>query len=446
MPRFLDLFLYEIRQSKDKIKKLLTISKDKLQLYESLFPKYWNSLPDIQNFKGEVFAVDSSDGIIEYRDGVIIHVCRALALSNTRKECRELKVNIFYDPRKRNDLVIFRSRMREHLEHLVSLKCLNNYNEDLNSRVLFLDGSLYGRMSHVPKDSEIPGYQSFMLDYIETYSNILKKSKEKNIPIIGVSKDSRSRLLGRILLTHKLKHHLTRSSLNSETETAVLSSWSEIWKRPRNALRKIEKLSKETTIPSEIKEVFKEALISRPDIQIISSLIKEPGYTTPLILGIPTPALDPLLYAFESGTLETYIENNFSKALVEEGEEIVEKAKKILLKIFEYPAIYMFYYIPGKNEIPLRIDVPGWTLGFNYHIDDVKSYETPYSENKLEWILNMLNSFYAGPKHYNVLLEEVDLKVKLKQRDLITIYESALMKELKILIEHTRDVRRVKYP
>jgi len=446
MPRFLDLFLHEVRQSKDRIKKLLTISKDKLQLYENLFPKYWNLLPAIQGFNGEVFAVDSSDGTIEYRDGVIIHICRALALSNTHKECRELKVNIFYDPRRRNDLIIFRSRMREHLEHLVSLKCLNSYHEDLDNRVLLLDGSLYGRISHLPKDSEIPGYQAFILNYIETYSNLLKKSREKNIPIIGVSKDSRSRLLGRILLTHKLKNYITHNPLNSETETAILSSWGEIWKRPRNALRKIEKLSKETPVPSEIKEVFKEALISRPDIQVVTSLIKEPGYTTPLILGIPSPALDPLLYALESGTLETYIENNFSKALVEEGEEIIEKAEEILLKIFEYPAIYMFYYIPGKNEIPLRIDVPGWVLGFNYSINDVKSYDAPYSEDKLEWILNMLNSFYAGPKYYNVLLEEVDSKVKLKQKDLTSIYESTLMKELKMLIEHTRDVRRVKYP
>jgi len=446
MPRFIDLFLHEIRRSKDKIKNLLTISKDKLRLYECLLPKCWNTLSNIQSFNGEVFAVDSSDGVIEYKDGVIIHICRALSLSNTRKECRELKINIFYEPRKRNDLIVFRGRMREHLEHLVSLKCLNNYNQNLNNRSMFLDGSLYGRMSHVPKDSEISGYQSFMLDYIETYSNLLKKSKEKNIPIIGVSKDSRSRLLGRILLAHRLKNYLTYNPLNSEAEITILSSWGEIWKRPRNALRKIEKLSKEIKIPSEIKEIFKEALISRPDIQILTNLIKEPGFTTPLILGIPSPALDPLLYALEGGTLETYIENNFSKTLVEEGEEIVEKAKKILLKIFEYPAIYMFYYIPGKNEIPLRIDVSGWVLGFNYHIDDVKSYEAPYSEDKLEWILNMLNSFYAGQKHYNVLLEEVDLKVKLKQKNLMTIYESALMKELKMLIEHTRDVRRVKYP
>ncbi len=446
MPRFLDLFLHEIRQTKDKIKNLLLISKDKLQLYENLLPKYWNPLQIAQEFHGEVFAVDGSDGVIEYRDGVIIHVCRALGLSNTHKECRELKINVFYGPRKRNDLITFRSRMREHIEHLVALKCLNNYHENSNSRILLLDGSLYGRIAHLPKDSEIPGYQAFMLKYIETYTNLLEKSEEKHIPIIGISKDSRSRILTRILLTHKLKNYLTHNPLNPEIKETIISSWGEIWKRPRNALRKMEKLSKQIPIPSEIREIFKEALTSRPDIQIITSLIKEPGYTTPLILGIPTPVLDPLIYAFEGGTIETYIENNFSKALVEQGEELFNWAKKVLPKIFEYPAIFMFYYISGKNEIPLRIDVPSWMLGHNYTINDVTSYEASCSQEKLEWILNMLNSFYAGPKHYNVLLEEVDAKVKLKQKDLTTIYESTLMKELKMIIEHTRDVRRVKYP
>jgi len=436
----------ELRRNRGKLLDLLVMSEDRLCIYRDLFFRYWNGFPEVGEFSGEVFAVDSSDGVVECKSGVSIHICRALGLSNSRREFRELKVSAFYSARRRNDFVVFRSRMREHVEHLVSLKCLGGYSGGSGDRVLLLDGSLYGRMAHLPRDSEISGYQGFMLDYIEVYSRFLREAREMGIPVVGVSKDSRSRILRGIILGHELERRLSLNPLGSRVEQEVLSCWSEIWKRPRNAVRRLNELSKVVSVPRWVREIFEEALVARPDVHLIMHLVREAGFTTPLLLGVPSPALDPLMYAFREGDLEAYVENNFSKALIEGGEEVFRRADRVLPLVFEYPAIFMFYYVPRKGDIPLRVDVPGWVLGCDMRVGDVEFHEVSFSEDRLLWVLSVLNGFYAGPKHYNVLLEEVDSKVKLRLRDLTNIYESVLMRELDMLIEHTRGVRRVRYP
>ncbi len=440
MPRFLDLYLEKLRDKRESLEKLLLLSRDSLELYQDLFRKYWRLLPQTEEFKGEVIAVDSSDGVIEHKEGVVIHICRALALSNRGIEERELEITPFY-PTDNVGLTVFRSRMREHLEHILALKCLRKISSGDNS-VILIDGSLYGRMAHLPKDSEIPGYQGFMLDYIRVYSELFEEAQEKNVLVIGLSKDSKSRIYKRVLLFEELTKKIGESSLGGEISCQIIEAWNALWKNPKQSLEKLKSIK---GVPPWVKEMLREALAPRPDIQLITRLIDKPGYTVPALLKTPAPALDSLVNAIEKGELRKYIERSFSNAIAEAESVVYKKALKILPRILQYPDIVMFYYLPKKGDIPIRVDAPAWILGDNVKTSSRFAILEGF-ENRLEQLLSLLNQLYAGPRHYNVLMEDVDSKVKLRMSDILKIYEPILSKELDFLIEHTRDVRRVRYP
>ena len=121
-----------------------------------------------------------------------------------------------------------------------------------------------------------------------------------------------------------------------------------------------------------------------------------------------------------------------------------DKALRILPKILEYPDIVMFYLVPRKRDIPIRVDVPKWVVCLKEDKGSMKILRDV--DDELSWIISMLVDMYAGPRHYNVLMEQVDAKVKFKLQDIINVYEPLLSKELDFLIEHTRDMRRVRYP
>ncbi|RLE65234.1 MAG: hypothetical protein DRJ38_04120 [Thermoprotei archaeon] len=438
MPRFIDLYIRELKNKRELLRNLL-LTRSRLTLFESILPKYWRKLPSVEEFEGEIIAIDSSDATIEHRGGIVIHICRALALSNKGREERELKVTPFYSVDSIN-LTVFRNRMREHLEHVLAIKCIEKLPSESRS-VILIDGSLYGRMAHLPRDSEIPGYQDFILDYINTYSELFRKAKRKNVLIIGISKDSRSRIYKRIILLEELVKKLEKSLAKRDVIQQILKAWNILWRNPRHALEKIKEIKE---VPPWVEEFFREALSPRPDASLITSLIDKPGYTAPALLKTPAPALDSLANAIKRGELEKYIERSFSNA-INDDVTVSMKALTILPKILEYPSIITFYYLPEKRDIPIRVDIPAWSL--DEDLEDFPRFsilKDPVYEIKT--VLNILSRLYAGPRHYNILMENVDFKVKLRMSDVLNIYEPILSKELDFLIEHTRDMRRVRYP
>ncbi|MCD6457930.1 MAG: DNA double-strand break repair nuclease NurA [Thermoproteales archaeon] len=440
MPRFLDLYVEKIRNKKEAIKNLLSYSEDTLKFYKEIFRQYWRSLPRPVSSDAEIFAIDSSDGLIECREGITIHVCRALALSNNGIELRELEVYPFYSTSS-IELVTFRSRVREHLEHVLALKCIEKFSSDRKLKVVILDGSLYGRMAHLPKDLEIPGHEDFMLDYIEIYHRLFVKAREKNVVIVGLSKDSRSRVYRRIMLFEEIIRRMQEKEINSSLYVFVREIWNDVWRNPKTALKKLDQV---LGVPEWIKEILKEILKPRPDVQVISTLANDAGYILPALLKTPAPALDSLINAIKRNQLLEYIDKGFQKSFIEKGFKIYDKALRILPKILEYPDIVMFYLVPRKRDIPIRVDVPKWVVSLKEDDGSMKILRDV--DDELSWIISMLVDMYAGPRHYNVLMEQVDAKVKFKLQDIINVYEPLLSKELDFLIEHTRDMRRVRYP
>ena len=67
----------------------------------------------------------------------------------------------------------------EWLEFKVALKVIKE--KELEDSVIILDGSLYGRMIHLPNDSPAEGQRGFMLQYFDTYEKLLNECRSRNI-------------------------------------------------------------------------------------------------------------------------------------------------------------------------------------------------------------------------------------------------------------------------
>ena len=118
---------------------------------------------DPTEVSGKVFAIDSSDGVIEHRNGGVIHISRGIGVSNDGEEIKDLSLEVFY-PEGGRALREYRSLSRENIEHSVAIKCLEECN---GNSFLLIDGSLYGRMLHVPEELPIRGEFPLIIEYIE---------------------------------------------------------------------------------------------------------------------------------------------------------------------------------------------------------------------------------------------------------------------------------------
>ena len=97
--RFIDLLYEKALSKKDYLLKVVSEPEKRASFYRSLLLKRWFALPpEIEIVDKEIYAIDSSDGIIELAGGGVIHIVRAEALSNRKNEIRELDLDAFYPP------------------------------------------------------------------------------------------------------------------------------------------------------------------------------------------------------------------------------------------------------------------------------------------------------------------------------------------------------------
>lgn len=446
MPRFLDLFINEIRIKGALIKSLFSSSDVIKSIYYNYLNRYWNNLPRVPEFHFNAFAIDSSDAIIEHKTGVVLLISRALGLSNNGKRLRKLRVEVL-PPVYNSELSSIRSLLREHLEHIIGIKAIDELSGTDNIKVILLDGSLFGRMMHVPKGFNISYLDDFILDYINTYYTLLDKARRNSIILVGVSKSSRARILREMLLDMIFRDIIRKYISDLDLQERIIKLWDQFPKYNYEVLDKLSKLVRSADLPDNIMKVFFEIYIERSDFQILMNCIDSTGFTQPLELSYPSPNLDSLFIAIKNNNLENYVINNFRKSFIHrDKEEFIDRAMLTLAKILEYPAIISFYLILSRNDIPMRIDIPAYCFGLDDKLGDLKRNAfISVNSQKLNVILSILIRLYSSPKHYNALLESVDKEVKFKLKN-INIYERILSKELGVIIEHTRDMRRVKYP
>ena len=472
MPHFLDEFFKEVESKRGELLRSLALTDEKLRLYEEVLLKHWHPIPPYNSHpsRGRAYGVDSSDGIIRCKGGTLIHICRSIAVGSAGlPTLSRLSLVPLVLEGGDDELAIFRGMMREHLEHLVALEALKLLGE---GDVIFLDGSLYSRLTHIPstrvlRELRVAGFEDFPLQYLESYERLLVESRNKGVILVGVSKDSRSRILKKFLLrellrsrlneesAEKLKRLLEEEGLRSlefdptrggtDIQRLVEQLWDRIETEPK-LVAHMRELIDSGELPSWMREVMDEALYPRNDVQIVLWYLRKSrrgrGYTSPLLLG--RHRVHDVLFSHRSGKLKDYVRKRFKRAISRKGEGVVERALRTVSLLFKAPTIISFYLALAEDEEPFRVDVPAWVLGRETELECVKGFgRAEVDEGRLKELISKLLAFYAGPslRHGNVLLEAADKRVKLRRKVLRDVYKRFLERRLGLPIEAPRSER-----
>lgn len=427
------MFVREVRRKRSELERILGSEGGLRERYGELVREAWIRDLEPRGARGPAYAVDSSSDDIEVQGGGVVLVTRSLALSAGGEEIRELRLDAFY-PRNVRDYDDFKRLVREHVEHVVALRAVEE-----GARLVLIDGSLYGRMIHVLRELEVEGREDFMFEYVELYSELFSKARSRGALVVGVSKDSRSTVLKEELLYLRLKSVL--KGLGEPLAGAVLGYWRLLKRRPREALENVRKLVREGLSP-EVYELFEEATSSVPDSKVILACDPGRGFSRPLRLSlekVSTGVTDILLTDGARGA--ALLRDVFEKTAERLGEEFDERASQVLECMKKYPPVVTSYAVFSRGDDPLRVDLAGGG-GYETAGDSRFLAETP---GELLEVLGFLALLYAGRRRYNALLLEADRRVK-ATAETMELYHRLAMQELGLAIIHSRGDRRVFFP
>lgn len=451
MPKFLDLFVEEIRKKKKRLKESLekgrTSSLD--DDFEALLVQNWHPLPDNEERDLHLVAVDASRGLREYANGSRFYVVRAFGLSNKKEKFRTLETEVFLARGSTEDIERFIRQKTEFVEIALALEAIPHLKGP--RKLILIDGSLYGRIMHLLRDCPVEGDRGFMLKYVDVYSKLLEACRRENVILLGVSKDSRADFIRKEFLNQLCLSEVRSlsSSVASRDARELEDCFANIDRRPGACFEILAKhKEKHGSLLDRFEEIMIEQLHARSDFQLILNFASGPGYCSPIELAA-TEQMQRDFQRMEKNP-EGYVRSAFKNSLVENRrreDEFLKYALKTIQKSLNFPTIISFHLLFDSRDTPLRIDVPSWTLGSENTSSALKRHRFISDANGvMADLIRMLKIGYAGLMDYNVWLKRADEEVKLRRRDVDGIYERVLEKDLGITLVHTRGYRRVKYP
>jgi hypothetical protein len=390
----------------------------------------------------EVIAVDGSRGIRPFASGATFYVARALA-SFRKESFRTLDVDAFLSKGKSTDIQTFVNRKMEWLEVKAAIHAIEK--KGSSNVALLIDGSLFGRMTHIPRDSVAEGMRGFMVEYFETYDRLLTLCREKGVLLLGVSKDSRSSFLRNFLLGEILEEELKGLEIPQADKLTITRLLPDVFDRPEWAFDSFKRLKeKHGDLLRKVELILWEAFAARTDHQLIRTYVSQPGHTIPIELSFSRRS-SSLVEEMQAAP-KRFVEKHFKETLLESPDPSAfkEKAQEVLSRIPHFPTMVSFHVLLDKRDTPVRVDTPSWTFNRETTVLDlVGGRDLLVNVNP---IVGLLIAGYGGLKDYNIWLKRVDEKVRLSNDVVDSIYSSALERELDFTIIHSRGYRRVKYP
>lgn len=444
MPHFLDLFLQELQEKREAFRRRLTgeEASELDGLLKKAFFREWRELPSPKTEDFHVIAVDSGRSMREYAAGSLMYICRAGAYTSWGKQYRRVVSNahMISSPRERLiDLVSLRS---EHLEHQVALEAVQTSSEvDL----VLLDGSLYGRITHVPIAFNYPGERDLYLRFMQTFIRLLEECRKRKILILGISKDSVARHLTRLLLeTVKVQVLQRLEQMLSASDFEQLNQYLETKdKQSVSAIRFLRNLSLGDSQEQLLWDLLYELRRPRPDFALIQAWTETAGYTTPI-----EPYPDMPLFKYESKDPDDYVRRRFVNAYndYQREEDFENWAIPVMQETFQLPTFVTFCAKLAHNDTPMRIDMPAFNAGLPTRISQISaSRMLDPPPQRVTDVLKLLRGEYGGPELYNVFLVRADQEARLPMSDVTTLYEPLVEKELKIPLVPKRRDRRIQY-
>lgn len=436
MPNFVDL-MESCLKSMRTPEQLLNHSKEVAELIKEEVNKRTKSLENVNASENnlEFLAVDSSRAVRELMDGSSLGIFRAIGLTNNKREFRELETEFFYHSGKSNQLRFYESAKMEYLEAKVILNYLKE--ENSNERVVLVDGSLFGRISHIPIELQIYERELFMVDYIKIYRELFEEAKKKNVLLVGVSKDSRASFLKQIILKELLRKLVNEEENFDELLMGKESSYFQ------STLDRIQ----DEKVKTQVNIILNLYSRSIPDVYFLNKFSELQRYfTLPIELSYDMISSRGLIRMLKNEiSNEDYIRTHFSKMSRSLSEEKNLDLNLTLNNIRNYPTIVSFYLVPAKNDSPIRVDVPSYCFGLNHKLEDlVNSGFLDVDRKNLNKVISSLLEQYAGYKNYNVLLKRADEKVKLSNYVVDNVYLKIIEKKLGMILLPGRDYRRVR--
>lgn len=404
--------------------------------------RHWYPVVEVTAPEKEVVAVDGSRGIRQFASGAVFYVARALAIYG-KETFKTVDVDAFLSKGKSTDIEVFVNRKMEWLEFKAATKAIEE--GDLSNVVVLMDGSLFGRLSHLPRDQPAEGMRGFMIDYFETYHKLLSLCKEKDILLLGVSKDSRSSFLRDYLLHEILERELNQLDIPQPAKFAITRVFQDVFDRPDQAFESFKKLKHEHGEKlRKVEQIMWEAFAARTDHQLIRTYVEQPGHTMPIELSVSRRS-HALVEEILSNP-ESYVSKHFKEGLLESPDQkaFTGRACEVLSNIPTFPTMVSFHVLLDRRDTPIRVDAPSWVFSRDTTISEFSGGRDLLLN--LNPIISILMSGYGGLKDYNIWLKRVDEKVRLSNDVMDSIYSSVLEKELDFTIIHTRGYRRVKYP
>ena len=444
MPDFLEEFASSVSGKKDVLKeKILKGKPNPLHdRFEKFFRANWISLGEIGKCSVNpgslgITAVDSSVYTNLMSTGGIFYVIRSLAVCRDQQR-KLLETDAVFTKASLLESQRFIGRKMEMLEFQVAIDALKSGLECGN---LLIDGSLFGRASHLPIETKIEDQRLMLLYYFQTYRELLDLCKKENIILMGVSKESRTTFYRDYLL--KLIFNEALESLGSDVDPGDLHRlkplFAEVLDDEEAALRKFAKLRQKYGKKLEtIGLVFDELSSSRPDYQLIMNYAKTPGHTRPLLLGPSARMAQRLDQCWRDP--EKYVRTHFPVSVRKEGKDFVKWAAGILLDFMNFPGIVSLHLLLDLRDSPIRVDLPCWDYSFSK-----TGWPKPVDLNVAE-LLKVMVTGYCGLDCYNLWLKNVDEKVRLKKRVVDTIYFPLMERLFDAKIIRGRGYRRVRFP
>ena len=308
--------------------------------------------------------------------------------------------------------------------------------------LILLDGSLYGRITHVQIGFNYPGERDLYLKYLQTYMQLLDECRQRKILILGISKDSVARHLTRILLESLTTDILKDlSPALSSPDSDQLTQLFDTENKPSTATRSyVKNLPLSSDQKGLVWDLLSELRRPRPDFSLIQAWTETAGYTTPI-----EPYPDVPLFKYESKDPAAYVRRRFVNAYndYDREEDFEAWAIPVMKGFFQLPTFVTFCAKLAYNDTPMRIDMPAFSAGLPTRIQQVSSSRLldPPPSKVLE-VLGTLRGQYGGLELYNVYLVQADQEARLPMSDVRTLYEPLVEKELKIPLIPKRRERR----
>jgi len=444
MPEFLEEFASSVSIKKETLKeKIFEGTPNPLHDgFERHFESHWIPLSEIEKYASktselEIMAVDSSVYTNLLSTGGIFYVIRSLATCR-KQERKLLETDAFFTKASFLESQLFIGRKMEMFEFLVAINALKSGFKCSN---ILIDGSLYGRISHVPIETKVEDQRLVLLHYFQVYRELLDLCKAEKIFLMGVSKESRSTFYRDYLL--KLIFNETLKNLDASIDAADLHRlkpiFAETLDNEKSALSKFAKLHhKYGKKLDTIALILEELMSSRPDYQLIMNYAETPGYTQPLLLGPSAKTARRLELCWKDPA--RYVRAHFPATVREKGKGFVDWASNILLSFAGFPGIVSFYLLLDVRDSPIRIDLPCWDYTFTR-----TGWPKPIDFN-VDEVLKVMVTGYCGLDCYNLWLKNVDERVRLKKRVVDNLYFPFMERLFGEKIIRGRGYRRVKYP